>query len=102
MKPPSMSLREYLIKQTALDMELPVHVVHSIISFQGEDAAKAAHTNNEIEFSGLGKFFVSKKRLREKIENFEGALKKELPEERRAGIIESLLRLKKREDEQVV
>lgn len=55
-------------------MELPEELVNQVISFQGEDAAKAAYTCKEIEFSGFGKFLLSRPKLLRKIQNMENKL----------------------------
>jgi len=62
-----MLLKDELMEGVAKQMELPLEMVQAIIKFQGEDAAKAAHKHNEIEFSGFGKFLISKRRLNDKI-----------------------------------
>lgn len=69
-----MKNKDYFIKQTAEQMELPLELVNAVISFQGEDAARAAHIYNEIEFSGFGKFLLSQHRLKKNIERAEGNL----------------------------
>lgn len=98
MKPPSMPLREFLIKQVAAELQFPVETVHAIVSFQGEDAAKAAHTNNEIEFSGFGKFFISKPRLNKNLSNLEKYMERDMPEEKRKEMEQVLQRFKRREE----
>jgi len=60
-------VKDILIKAVAEQMELPQEMVHAIVSFQGEDAAKAAHVHQEIEFSGFGKFLLSQPRLKKRI-----------------------------------
>lgn len=68
------TVREKLVERVAEQMELPVEFVNSVVSFQGEDAAKAARIYNEIEFSGWGKFWLSKTKTRRKIVNMEKKL----------------------------
>lgn len=71
-----MKNRDFFVKQTAEQMELPPDLINAVISFQGEDAAKAAHKHNEIEFSGFGKFLISQHRLKKAIERAEIRLEK--------------------------
>lgn len=66
-KKPNTILKDHLIEETAVQMELPILLVQDVISFQGEDAAKATHHYNEIEFSGFGKFLLSMHRTNRKI-----------------------------------
>lgn len=89
--------KDMLIKETALQLDLPEELVHAIILFQGEDAAKAAHVHNEIEFSGLGKFLLSQTRIKKGIEKYTEMLTQELTEERRGQIEEHLKNIKTRE-----
>lgn len=98
-KKPNVILKDYLIEQVAKGMELPESVVHAVISFQGTDAAKAAHKYNEIEFSGFGKFLLSQPRLKRKILNISNILEGEVPEEKRKKLSSYLEELKSRERE---
>lgn len=69
-----MTTKEKLIIQTAEEMELPQDLIAAVISFQGEDAAKATHMHKEIEFSGFGKFLFSTPKAKRKIANMERKL----------------------------
>lgn len=63
----SKSVKEKIISSLSEQMSLPESLIHCVISFQGEDAAKASHIYNEIEFSGFGKFSISQPRIKKDI-----------------------------------
>ena len=67
-------IKDKLISQVAEQMELPEELVAKVVAFQGEDAAKATHIHNEIEFSGFGKFLFSTPKAKRKIANMERKL----------------------------
>ena len=95
------SLKDVLIKQVAVQMELSESLVRNVISFQGEDAAKAAHVHNEIEFSGFGKFLFSKTKTKRKIMNMEKKLEEgRVREEDMERYLLHMENLKQRIDEQ--
>jgi len=97
MKPPNVPLKDFLIQETAEQMELPLELVKDIISFQGEDASKAAHTYNEIEFSGFGKFLISQYRTKKKIEKMQNKLERgEVREEQKERYLLHIEDLKNR------
>jgi len=75
-------LKDELIKGVAQQMELPIEMIQAIISFQGEDAARAAFEHKEIEFSGFGKFMISQKRTRNKLNNMQKKLEEGRVEEK--------------------
>jgi len=96
-KAPNISLREHLEEQLSEQMELSLSLIHDVITFQGEDAAKAAHEHNEIEFSGLGKFLLSKKRVERAIQRHQDKLDRgEVKEQALEGYLAHMERMKKR------
>lgn len=93
-------LKEALIKEIAEQMELPIELVTAVIAFQGEDAAKAAHIHNEIEFSGFGKFLLSQPRTKRKLKFMEDKLNRgEVKEEALEKYLIHIEALKKRINE---
>ena len=73
-KPPSMSIREYLVKRIAInkvcDRMISEKVIDSVISHQFESAIAATATNNSVEISGFGKFVFNKKRALKQMEKY--------------------------------
>ena len=76
------SIKDDLIGQLALSMELSEDIISKIVSFQGEDALKAVKLHDEIEFSGFGKFYLSQTKLKKRLSAYERAIekRKQLPE----------------------
>lgn len=90
-------IKDKLISQVAEQMELPEELVAKVVAFQGEDAAKAAHEHNEIEFSGFGKFFLSIPKTKRKIMHMENKLERgEVKEEELERYINHIEVLKKK------
>ncbi len=86
-----------LVEKVAEQMELPVELIRTIIEFQGEDAATAAHMHKEIEFSGFGKFSISQKRVKNKIFSMEKKLEEgRVAEETMASYVRHIEQLKKK------
>ena len=77
-----MEFKDYLIKEIATDMQLPEDLVFKVIAFQGEDALKHTKIVNEIEFSGFGKFMISKIKVKRIIGKYEKCLLEDNDEER--------------------
>lgn len=67
-KPPSMGLREWLIKRVGIEQHLPNTIVTKIVQHQYESAHKALKTNNSIEIAGFGKFFYNVKKAETQME----------------------------------
>ena len=61
-KPTSLSVNDYLIRRLSVKLLVDETTIRKIVDFQGKNANKATHTNNEIEFSGFGKFIFHSKR----------------------------------------
>lgn len=68
---PREKVKDLLITKTAIKTLTSENIVEKIISFQGKDASRAIKTNNEVEFSGFGKFMVSSNKLRKRIDALE-------------------------------
>lgn len=93
-----MKNKEYFIKKMAEEMSLPVELINTVIMFQGEDAGKACHIYNEIEFSGFGKFLLSQNKLKKMMGRVEKRLS-EAPPDKREEMEEFLQILNKRTNE---
>jgi nucleoid DNA-binding protein len=80
----SIYVKDKLIKDVAASLSLSEQLVHTIIAFQGEHAAQMSHKYREIEFSGFGKFYLSKTRMKRDLINYEKYLNKpgEKPEDK--------------------
>ena len=65
-KPPTMSIKEFLVKKIAInkvcDKMVSEKTIDTIISHQFDSANTATATNNSIEISGFGKFVFNEKR----------------------------------------
>lgn len=61
-------LRDVLITRTAIKTLQSEALVERIISFQFKDANEATKIYNEVEISGFGKFMLSARKARKKIE----------------------------------
>lgn len=70
-KPASMSLTDFFTKKVALKTLVSESTVEAIIKHQWKTANEATKKNEEVEISGLGKFYVSKTKTLKRIENLE-------------------------------
>lgn len=93
-KPPSMSIKEYLVKRIAVnkvwDKMISEKTIDAVISHQFDSASVATANNNSIEISGFGKFLFNEKRAikqmqkyTEQIEYYSKMLSSELTEAER-------------------
>ena len=93
-KPPSMSIKEFLVKKIAInkvcDKMISEKTIDTIISHQFDSANAATVTNNSIEISGFGKFMFNEKRgvklmqkYTEQVEYYSKMLSSELTEAER-------------------
>lgn len=93
-KPPSMSIKEFLVKKIAInkvcDKMISEKTIDTIISHQFDSANVATATNNSIEISGFGKFVFNEKRgvklmqkYTEQVEYYSKMLSSELTEAER-------------------
>ena len=96
-KPPSMSIKEFLIKKIAInkvwDKMISEKTVDAVISHQFESASKATSIHNSVEISGFGKFTFNQKRANKQMEKYEsqiryynGLLEKELSDADRKNV----------------
>lgn len=69
-------VHDLLIKKVAIKTLTPESIVEKIISFQGKDANRHARDNDEIEFSGFGKFMRSQNKTKKKVLSMEVMLGK--------------------------
>ena len=70
-KPISMSLVDFFIKKTALKTLTSESTVEAIIKHQWKAANEGSKTNNEVEISGIGMFYVSANKTRKRIIHLE-------------------------------
>jgi hypothetical protein len=66
-KPASMSLTDFFTKKTAVKTLTSESIVDAVIKHQWKSANEAVKTNNEIEISGIGRFYVSKAKVRKRL-----------------------------------
>lgn len=57
-----MQLKEFLIKKLSLKLNVPEHIINTVISNQFQTAFQATTNHNTIELSGFGKFVFSQYR----------------------------------------
>lgn len=65
----SNTVKENIIKQLAVDMDISEDIISKVVSFQGEDSLIAVKTYNEVEYSGLGKFYLSQPKIKRRLES---------------------------------
>lgn len=58
-KPQSMSIKEWMVKRTALELNIPERVVNAVITHQFNSAAEATRNNNSVEIYSFGKFLFN-------------------------------------------
>lgn len=76
MKPASMTMKDWIVGQMESTMGFAPDIVTKVVNFQGEDMLKAVKEHNEIEISGLGIIYVSKKKLANRIKQTNQVLEK--------------------------
>lgn len=67
-KPTSLSVTDFIIRRLGVKLMMDEELIGKIVSFQGEHANKATQTNNQIEFSGFGKFIFYEKGAKKRLE----------------------------------
>ncbi len=67
-KPPSMSVREWLIKTLSARENLPQVSIAKIITHNYETAHAAFKVHNSIEIAGFGKFYYNVKKAEKQME----------------------------------
>lgn len=70
-----MTPKEDIIKSISEQMEIPSEIVEKVISWSYMKANNAVKNKKEIEMSGLGKFMVSKAKLKRRIDTIENNIK---------------------------
>ena len=63
-KPNSLSVTDFITRRLGVKFMIDEDIISKIVAFQGAHANKATLTNNQIEFSGFGKFIFSEKGAR--------------------------------------
>lgn len=61
-KPPSMSVKEYLMRLMSIRENIPLKTIEIVINNQFEEAHKALKDNYSIEISGFGKWLFNHKK----------------------------------------
>ncbi len=69
-KPQTMSMKDWLIRKTAVDLSIPERVVNDVINHQFEGGIEAMKTNDSLEFSGWAKFYFNRKRAERKMKKY--------------------------------
>lgn len=70
-KPHNLSTKDFLLKKTAEDLELPEDLVERVVGWSYKEANIAARERCEIEFSGLGKIYVSTSKVKRRLSKIE-------------------------------
>jgi hypothetical protein len=67
-KPNSLSVTDFITRRLGVKYMVDEDIISKIVAFQGAHANKATLTNNQIEFSGFGKFVFSEKRAKQALD----------------------------------
>jgi nucleoid DNA-binding protein len=70
-KPPSMSVKEWLIKKMAVNMVVSEKIINEVVTHQFDSANDALNLHKSVEISGFGKFYFNQKRAIKKLEKWE-------------------------------
>jgi len=70
-KPITMPLRDFLIKQVAIEKSLHYSIIDAIITHQFDAANEATHTVKSLELSGFGRFVFSESKAQNQMKKFE-------------------------------
>jgi len=72
-KPDKMPTATWIMRNIALEMNIPEETVKEVVNHQSSSAREAMLTNNSIELSGFGKFYfkenAARKRLKQMYKN---------------------------------
>lgn len=88
--------REDIIKAIAEDMSIAVEEVEKVITWSYMQANKAVREGNEVEISGFCKFYLSKAKVKRRIEKIERSLSDDKSEKRQKQLKEELDNIKNR------
>ena len=66
-KPVSMTVKEFVMKRTALNTGVPHNIVKAVIDNQFRTALEALTLNNSLEIAGLGKFIYHEKKAEHRL-----------------------------------
>jgi nucleoid DNA-binding protein len=61
-KPETIDTKEYIVKVTSQELQIPVDTVKAVIDHQFQGALNAMKDKDSIEITGLGKFYFYKKK----------------------------------------
>lgn len=70
-KPMSMSLTDFFTRKVAMKTMTSEHIVDAIIKHQWKLANESTKSNTEVEVSGIGKFYTSKRKVLNRLEKLE-------------------------------
>lgn len=94
-----MPVKDFLIKKTAEDLDLPVEVVDRVIMGEYKKFNKATKWCDTMEISGFGTIYVSQPKVKKKIVNRQMWLDKQIAELQEATDVTTINRLTKRIEE---
>jgi hypothetical protein len=66
-KPDSMTVKEFVMKRTALSTGVPHNIVKTVIDNQFRTALEALTLNNSLEIAGLGKFIYHESKAKQRL-----------------------------------
>ena len=69
-KPTTLSVKDWIIRNMSVDMQIPERVIHAVIAHQFNSARDAMETGYSIQFAGFGKFIFNVKRAYRKLGKF--------------------------------
>lgn len=75
-KPPSVSVKDWLISHTAKELEADEALCEQVVSWVYLKAREAAPSNNSIELSGFGKLIISPGKAKRKLIKLKGRLER--------------------------
>jgi len=69
-KPTTLSVKDWIIRNMSVDMQIPERIIHAVISHQFNSARDAMETGYSVQFAGFGKFLFNVKRAYKKLGKF--------------------------------
>jgi nucleoid DNA-binding protein len=70
-KPASMSMKEWMVKRTAISLSVPERIVNAVVSHQFDTALEAMKNNNSVEIYSFGKFLFNSYRAKKELKRLE-------------------------------
>jgi len=105
-KPDTMSVKEYVLKNTSEELQIPLSIVKTVIDHQFTTALEALKTQDSLEIAGLGKFFFYKKKALHKINDYKRMIadaeekikKNEIPDDELVSFQKNIISMTKYRD----